>query len=123
MAAHYGLGQQLWSFVLPHGVIELSVIFMAGGAGLMMGDAIVRPGLLRRRDALTIAARRGVRVIFGCVPLLVIAGTIEGFYSPSDAPHAAKLAVGAITGLLLYAYLLGSRPRRRRHVYTFALEP
>ena len=123
MAAHYGLSQQLWSFVVPHGVIELSVIFMAGGAGLMVGDAIVRPGLRSRREALTIAARRGVRLVFGCVPLLVIAGAIEGFYSPSDAPDAAKIAVGAITGLLLYTYVLWSRPTVRRNVYTFALEP
>jgi uncharacterized membrane protein SpoIIM required for sporulation len=108
---------------VPHGVIELSVIFMAGGAGLMVGDAIVRPGLRSRREALTIAARRGVRLVFGCVPLLVIAGAIEGFYSPSDAPDTAKIAVGAIAGILLYAYLLGSRPTVRRTAYTFALEP
>jgi len=122
MAAHYGLSRQLWSFVVPHGVIELSVIFMAGGAGLMIGDAILRPGQLRRRDALITAARRGVHIVFGCVPLLVIAGTIEGFFSPSNAPDAAKFAVGTISGLLLYAYLLGSRPTMRRAVFTFALE-
>ena len=104
----HGLGLALWSFVLPHGVIELSVIFIAGGAGLMLGHALVSPGLLRRQDALAGAARRAVRLIFGCVPLLVIAGTIEGFVSPSALPVWAKLAVGAATGLLLYGYLLGA---------------
>jgi uncharacterized membrane protein SpoIIM required for sporulation len=107
----HGLSLPLWSFVLPHGVIELSVIFMAGGSGLMMGHALVNPGLLRRRDALVAAARRAVRIVFGCVPLLVIAGTIEGFVSPSGLPAWAKFGTGALTGLLLYAYLLGAGRR------------
>ena len=104
----YDLGLALWSFVLPHGVIELSVIFITGGSGLMMGHALVSPGLLRRRDALVAAARKAVRLIFGCVPLLVIAGTIEGFVSPSALPAWAKFTTGALTGMLLYGYLLGA---------------
>jgi uncharacterized membrane protein SpoIIM required for sporulation len=102
----YGLSVPLWSFVLPHGVIELSVIFLAGGSGLMMGHALVSPGLLRRRDALVAAARKAVRLVFGCVPLLVIAGTIEGFVSPSALPFWAKVSIGVLTGVLLYGYLL-----------------
>jgi uncharacterized membrane protein SpoIIM required for sporulation len=102
----YGLSVSLWSFVLPHGVIELSVIFLAGGSGLMMGHALVSPGLLRRRDALVAAARKAVRLVFGCIPLLVIAGTIEGFVSPSALPSWAKGSIGALTGVLLYGYLL-----------------
>lgn len=109
LAGQYGLGSQLIAFVVPHGVIELSVIFMAGGAGLMLADAILRPGLLRRRDALVIVAHRSVRLLFGAVPLLIIAGTIEGFFSPSIAPMALKFGVGALTGILLYSYLLLSR--------------
>jgi uncharacterized membrane protein SpoIIM required for sporulation len=109
----YGLSVPLWSFVSPHGVIELSVIFLAGGSGLMMGHALLSPGLLRRRDALVVAARKAVRLIFGCVPLLVIAGTIEGFVSPSALPAWAKFGVGGLTGLLLYGYLLLAGRRRR----------
>jgi uncharacterized membrane protein SpoIIM required for sporulation len=110
----YGLSVPLWSFVLPHGVIELSVIFLAGGSGLMMGHALVSPGLLRRRDALVATARKSVRLVFGCVPLLVIAGTIEGFVSPSALPAWTKFAVGALTGLLLYGYLLLAGRREPR---------
>ena len=115
MVHQYGLSWQLWSFILPHGVIELSVIFMAGGAGLMIADSILRPGLLRRADALVAEAHHAVRLIAGGVPLLIIAGTIEGFFSPSNAPDFTKLLVGVLTGTLLYSYLFLSRPSVQAH--------
>jgi uncharacterized membrane protein SpoIIM required for sporulation len=113
MVSQYRLSVPFWSFVLPHGVIELSVIFMAGGAGLMMGDAILRPGLRLRRNAVAHAGRLAVDLIFGAVPLLVVAGTIEGFFSPSNAPDILKVLVGIASGILLYSYLLlAGRPGR-----------
>ena len=125
LVAQYGLSAQLWSFVLPHGVIELSVIFAAGGAGLMIADAILRPGLLSRGEALVRAGRRAAYLILGCVPLLVVAGTIEGNFSPSDAPIPAKLTVGLVAGVLLYTYLLRSRPKMVSVSYEFrdVIEP
>lgn len=114
-----GLGGGFWSFVVPHGVIELSVIFMAGGAGLAIGDALLRPGLRSRGSALAGAARTSGFVLLGGAPLLVIAGTIEGFLSPSAAPVAIKLAVGTVTGVLLYLYLLRSRPKTVSATYRF----
>ena len=106
LTAHYGIGFDLWTFVIGHGVIELSVIAIAGGSGLMLGWAMLQPGLLRRRDALAQAAGRAVRLVFGCVPLLVVAGAIEGFLSPSSLPWPVHWAVGLASGALLYAYLL-----------------
>ncbi len=114
LTGRYGLGFDLATFVIGHGVIELSVIIMAGGAGLMIGWAIIHPGLLRRADAIKVAAGRSVFIVIGCVPLLAIAGTIEGFISPMEnLPWAVKWMVGLITGALLYAYLLlaGRSPR------------
>jgi uncharacterized membrane protein SpoIIM required for sporulation len=109
LTIHYGVGFELWTFVIGHGVIELTVIFMAGGAGLMLGWAILHPGLLRRRDALRIAAGRAVRLVFGAIPLLVVAGLIEGFISPNETiPVVVKWVVGLTTGFLLYTYLLRS---------------
>ncbi len=103
---HYGVGFELWTFVIGHGVIELSVIFMAGGAGLMLGWSVLQPGLLRRRDALAQAGRRAVRLMIASVPLLVVAGAIEGFISPNEALHwSVKWIVGISSGILLYAYL------------------
>jgi uncharacterized membrane protein SpoIIM required for sporulation len=107
LTAHYGVGFELWTFVIGHGVIELTVIFMAGGSGLMLGWAILQPGLLRRRDALALAGRKAVKLVVGAAPLLMIAGLIEGFISPNQSlPPALKWGVGVGSGLLLYGYLL-----------------
>lgn len=101
-----GLDYRFWAYIVPHGVIELSVVVLAGAAGLMLGDALLRPGLLRRGDALVAVALDAVVLAVGVASLLVIAGTIEGFVSPSDLPTPAKYAVGAVTGVLLYSWLL-----------------
>jgi uncharacterized membrane protein SpoIIM required for sporulation len=102
-----GLGE----FVAAHGFIELSVIFLAGGCGLYLGDGLLRPGLLSRREAIIRRGHLSVRLILGCVPLLVLAGLIEGFISPSNLPWWAKLAVGLGTGVALYWYWLrGGEP-------------
>jgi uncharacterized membrane protein SpoIIM required for sporulation len=107
LTAHYDVGFELWTFVIGHGVIELSAIFIAGGSGLMLGWAILQPGLLKRGDALMVAAGKAVRLIIGCVPLLIIAGLIEGFISPNEnIPWQIKWSVGLLTGILLYSYLL-----------------
>jgi len=106
-AQRFNFADNLWGFVAAHGTLEFSVIFIAGGAGLQLGWAILRPGLLSRRAALVVAARRALLLILGCVPLLVIAGLIEGFISPSALPLTVKVAVSAISGVALWGYLLG----------------
>ncbi len=94
--------------------MSTSVIFMAGGAGLALGWALIRPGLLSRRDALAQAARHAIRIVIGAVPLLVIAGLIEGFISPNEhIPAIAKWSFGLFSGVLLYAYLLSGGRRER----------
>ncbi|HKR99596.1 MAG TPA: stage II sporulation protein M, partial [Candidatus Dormibacteraeota bacterium] len=108
-----GYNLQFWSLIVPHGMIELSIIVIAGGTGLMLGDSILRPGEQRRGDALTAAARRAVWLVCGTALLLVVAGTLEAFASPSGLPEAAKLGIGAGTGALLYSWLfLAGRKRR-----------
>jgi uncharacterized membrane protein SpoIIM required for sporulation len=101
-----GFGNDLLSFVVGHGVIELSCIFIAGGAGLLIGTALLMPGDLSRGDALKSRGMEAVRLIVGCVPLLVLAGIIEGFISPQPISPVIKIGIGAMTGIALYSYLL-----------------
>ena len=117
-AQSLGFAANLWGFVAAHGTLELSAIFIAGGAGMQLGWALVRPGLLTRRTALVLAARRAALLLLGCVPILVIAGTIEGFLSPSDLPLGVKLAVSLLSGLLLYGYLLLAGRERAQARYS-----
>jgi uncharacterized membrane protein SpoIIM required for sporulation len=97
--AHMAL--DLFSFVSAHGALELPSIFIAGGAGLRLGAGLLFPGILTRRDSLAMGAKEAIRLLAGVVPLLVVAGILEAFLSPSGAPVGVKFAVGAVllTGL------------------------
>ena len=101
-----GYGHELVAFMAGHGVVELTCIFIAGGAGLLIGSAILIPGDLSRFDALRLRGRDSIQLIVGCIPLLVLAGIIEGFISPAPISPAYKYGVAAATGLALYTYLL-----------------
>lgn len=101
-----GYGHELLTFMVGHGVIELSCIFLAGGAGLLIGSALLLPGDLARGDALKTRGLDAIRLVAGCVPVLVVAGIIEGFVSPSALAPAVKFAVGITTGVALFSYLL-----------------
>jgi uncharacterized membrane protein SpoIIM required for sporulation len=101
-----GFGNDLVTFMVAHGVIELSCIFIAGGAGLLIGSAMIMPGNLTRADALRTRGMEAVRLMLGVALLLVVAGTIEGFISPAPIDPRIKYSIAAITGLAMYAYLL-----------------
>jgi uncharacterized membrane protein SpoIIM required for sporulation len=107
----HGLGVPFWSFVLPHGVIELTAIFIAGGAGFLLGGALLFPGDLPRKDALLNRARQAGRLILGCVPLLIIAGIVEAFFSPLPVHAGFKFGMAGVLFALLLCYLLLPRQR------------
>lgn len=98
-------GIELVNFMVAHGVIELSCIFIAGGAGMLIGYSIINPGDMTRIESLKKSGLEAIRLAFGCAILLVIAGTIEGFLSPSNIPPYIKYGTGIITGILMYSYL------------------
>lgn len=101
-----GFGNELLTFMVGHGVVELSCIFIAGGAGLLIGSALLVPGDLSRADALKTRGKDAIRLMMGVATLLVIAGLIEGFISPAPIDSRIKFGIGAITGVALYSYLL-----------------
>lgn len=109
--AKAGFGPDFWATIAPHGVIELSAIQIAGGAGLIVAAGYLRPGRGRRRDALVAAARRAGTLVLGVALLLCVAGTIEGFISPQRLPIPVRGAIGAVTAIALLAYLLGAGTR------------
>lgn len=96
----------LITFMVGHGAIELSCIFIAGGAGMLIGYSMINPGDLSRTQALKKNGLEAVRLAIGCACLLVIAGTIEGFLSPSALPAFVKYGTGGLTGIAMYSYLI-----------------
>lgn len=114
LTSYYGVGFEMFTFMIGHGAVELSVIMIAGGSGLMLGWAVIHPGLYSRRSALSQAAGKAVRLLAGCIPMLVLAGMIEGFISPNEIiPWQVKWGIGITTGILLHAYLLVAGRRNR----------
>jgi uncharacterized membrane protein SpoIIM required for sporulation len=95
----------LWSFVAPHGVLELPAIFIAGGAGFRLAQGILFPGMLSRKDSLAKAGGEAVRLVMGVVPILIIAGSIEGFISPSSLPWQWKFTLAGAIAVIFFSYL------------------
>ena len=102
---HYGMSLALWSFVAPHGSLELPSIIIAGGAGLRLGHAMLFPGNLRWKESIARGGIEATQLVSGIIPLLVIAGTLEGFFSPSQAPIWLKFTVCGLLFTLLNLWL------------------
>ncbi|HIK04630.1 MAG TPA: stage II sporulation protein M [Trichormus sp. M33_DOE_039] len=99
------LAYPFWAFVFPHGALELPAIFFAGGAGLLLAKAVLFPGKYRRGDALKFYGSQAVQLVFGIVPMLVIAGIIEGFFSPNPIiPDPLKYLFGLGLFIILVIY-------------------
>jgi uncharacterized membrane protein SpoIIM required for sporulation len=111
--ANHGQSLHLWTFVVGHGAIELTAICIAGGAGLWMGSALLLPGRRTRGEVLVRRGSEAVSLIGGTTMMLIVAGMIEGFVSPSQLPRELKLGFAAIVAALLVAYLLfaGREPK------------
>lgn len=100
---------KFWGLILPHGLLELTAVFVAGGAGLRMGWTIVAPGDRRRTAALAEDGRRAFVVALGLVAVFAVAGVIEGFITGAPLPTWFRVGVGVVAEVtfLSYAIILG----------------
>ncbi len=104
-----GESAKFFGLILPHGLLELTAIVIAGGAGLRVGWSLIDPGDRPRASALTEEGRRAVVVVLGLVATFAVAGLIEGFVTGSSLPTAARVGVGVVVevAFVLYVVVLG----------------
>jgi uncharacterized membrane protein SpoIIM required for sporulation len=108
LTGQHGLAGRLFDFVVAHGCVELSCICISGAAGSLLGEALVRPGALTRREAFRNAAREGMRVMLVVTLLLLVCGFIEGYVSPEpEIPRWARVTIGVGYWLFMVSLLRG----------------
>ena len=106
--SQHGLGQQLLSFIVAHGCVELSVMCLSGAAGAAVGEALIRPAQAGRIESFRVAALGSGKLLIACALLLVGAGLLEGYVSPDPrVPLWARTAIGAGYWLFMVALLSG----------------
>ena len=93
-----------YALVLPHGVIELMAIFLSGGCGLMLGKGLLMPGDFTRKQSVIMQAKKVALLIPGIVAMLIVAGIIEGYFTPLPIDPWLKIAFAGLTGVGLIAY-------------------
>ncbi len=115
LMAHAGRLDAFFGFLLPHGMLELTAVFVAGGAGLKLGWTLIDPGRLPRGRALARQGRASATVALGLVAVLAVSGTIEGFVTPSGWPAPVRIGIGLVAelGFLAYVFGVGRRAARR----------
>jgi uncharacterized membrane protein SpoIIM required for sporulation len=97
------LAYPFWAFVFPHGSLELPAILLAGGAGLLISKSLFFPVKYHRFYAIKLHGSQAIKLVFGIVPMLIIAGILEGFFSSNPSiPNPIKY----LTGLCLFAILI-----------------
>jgi hypothetical protein len=110
----HGLGDDLFTFVVAHGCVEISVMCLSGAAGAAVGEALIRPGTTPRAESFQRAALQSGKLILACVLLLVGAGVIEGYISPNPGfSLETRIAIGLSYWFLMLAVLNGWLFRRR----------
>lgn len=104
MFAH-GKGDIFFGLITPHGLLELTAIFLAAGVGMRLGWTAVAPGPRRRVDVLAEQGRAVLGVALGLVVVLLVSGLIEGLVTPSPLPTWARVGIGAVAEVAFLAYV------------------
>ncbi|WP_221320434.1 stage II sporulation protein M [Actinoplanes sp. L3-i22] len=117
MMVSRGAGDTFVTYLAPHGLLEITCLFVGAGVGLRIGWAWIAPGPVRTRlQSLTAWVREGMVVAVGLVPTLAVAGCLEAFVTPSALPAPARIGIGAAVwlGFLFYALVWGREASERR---------
>lgn len=109
-----GRAGEFFGLIAPHGMLELTAVFIAGGAGLRLGWTIIDPGPRPRPQALAEEGRSTVTIALGLIVVLAVSGAIEAFVTPSPLPTWARVGIGAVVEIvfLTYVFVLGRRAVR-----------
>ena len=103
---HAGEAQKFWGLILPHGLLELTAVVIAGAAGLRLGWTVISPGDHTRVRALAREGQRSVVIVLGLVIAFIVAGIIEGFVTPSDLPTSMRVGIGVAVEVAFLTYLV-----------------
>ena len=98
-------GELFWGLILPHGLLELTAVFVAGGIGLRLFWSWIEPGNLSRSASIAREGRTAATVSFGLVAVLMVTGIIEAFVTPSGLPTWARVGIGVVAELVFFAYV------------------
>jgi uncharacterized membrane protein SpoIIM required for sporulation len=101
-----GEAPKFWGLILPHGLLELTAVVIAGAAGIRIGWSVIAPGDRTRAQALADDGRAAVNVLLGLVVVFVVAGLVEGFVTPSALPTAARVAIGIVVQAAFLTYVV-----------------
>jgi uncharacterized membrane protein SpoIIM required for sporulation len=113
---------RFYGLILPHGLLELTAVVIAGAAGLRLGWAVIAPGDATRADALADQGRRSVTIIIGLVLAFITAGTIEGFVTGSGLPTSLRVGVGIAVETAFLTYIVVQGRAAAAHGYSGRLD-
>jgi uncharacterized membrane protein SpoIIM required for sporulation len=110
----HGKAEVFFGLILPHGLLELTAVFVAAGAGMQLFWAWVSPGPMPRSQSLAREGRSMVTVALGLVVVLAVSGVLEAFVTPSPLPTWARIGIGVLAWVLFVTYVtvLGRRAVR-----------
>lgn len=118
-----GEAPRFFGLILPHGLLELTAVIVAGGAGLQLGWAVIAPGDRTRRDAVAEEGRRSVTIVLGLVVAFVVAGAIEGFVTGSGLSTVVRVGIGVAVEAAFVLYVVTQGRRAAAHGETGLLGP
>ncbi len=107
LMAAYGRTGEFWGLILPHGMLELTAVFLSAGAGLRLGWTLIDPGPRSRGRALAETGRETMTIAIGMLAVLAVSGVIEAFVTPSGLPTWARIGIGGLAEVAFLSYALG----------------